>query len=86
MAKANIVLSGCILIIFNFVVPSVNGYMTDFPGPYCAKRPGGCCDSRKDECAVPISSKIFTYKCLNFILWIAVIRCYLTVTRRTVTD
>lgn len=32
-------------------------YFYDFPGPYCETRPGGCCDSRKDVCAVPISSK-----------------------------
>lgn len=31
--------------------------MSDFPGPYCETRPGGCCDHRKDGCAVPISSK-----------------------------
>lgn len=37
---------------------NVNGYMSDYPGPYCAQRPGGCCDSRFDECSVPISSKI----------------------------
>lgn len=34
-----------------------NGQADDFPGPYCATRPGGCCKGRKDACAVPISSE-----------------------------
>lgn len=54
---ANILLGVGILLMFDCASLSVNGYMRDFPGPYCATRPGGCCDSRKDECAVPISSK-----------------------------
>lgn len=39
------------------VVLHVNGQADDFPGPYCATRPGGCCKGRTDACAVPISSK-----------------------------
>lgn len=38
----------------------VRGQADDFPGPYCATRPGGCCTGRKDACAVPISSKFFS--------------------------
>ncbi|XP_055687453.1 tubulointerstitial nephritis antigen-like [Lutzomyia longipalpis] len=31
----------------------------DFPGPYCAdSRYGGCCNSRQDTCAVPISTTL----------------------------
>uniref|UniRef100_A0A1L8DP85 Putative cysteine proteinase tin-ag n=1 Tax=Nyssomyia neivai TaxID=330878 RepID=A0A1L8DP85_9DIPT len=31
----------------------------DFPGPYCAdNRYGGCCNSRQDTCAVPISTTL----------------------------
>ncbi|XP_037043347.1 uncharacterized peptidase C1-like protein F26E4.3 isoform X2 [Bradysia coprophila] len=34
------------------------GYMADYPGPYCAIRPGGCCDNRKDICSMPISTTL----------------------------
>lgn len=37
-------------------------YYYDFTGPYCATRRGyggKCCDSRQDECSVPISSEFF---------------------------
>lgn len=39
----------------------VNGQADDFPGPYCATRPGGCCKGRKDGCAVPISSEFYAH-------------------------
>lgn len=55
---ANIVLFVGILLMFDCASLTVNGYMRDFPGPYCATRPGGCCDLRKDECSVPISSEL----------------------------
>lgn len=40
---------------------NVNGYSSDFPGPYCRTRPGGCCESREDSCSVPISSELTQY-------------------------
>lgn len=42
------------------------GYMADYPGPYCAVRPGGCCDNRKDVCSMPISSIVTVFKLINF--------------------
>lgn len=30
----------------------------DFPGPYCATRPGGCCNNRTDSCSVPIAGTV----------------------------
>ena len=34
-----------------------NDDFSDFPEPYCARREDGCCDNRRDVCAMPISSK-----------------------------
>lgn len=55
--KLNMVLS--IVTLFVCIV-LVKGQADDFPGPYCATRPGGCCKGRKDACAVPISSKFYS--------------------------
>lgn len=42
-------------------------YLTDFPGKYCESLPGhGCCDKRKDDCSVPISSKLNQNKCYYY--------------------
>lgn len=46
-----------ILVLLVGIISQVNGQADDFPGPYCATRPGGCCKDRKDACSVPISSK-----------------------------
>lgn len=48
--------SGTICAFLLFVVASAMERMPDFPGPYCATRPGGCCRDRIDGCSVPISS------------------------------
>lgn len=53
--KLNILLGISVLLFAT--VSNVNGQVSDFPGPYCATRPGGCCKSRTDSCSVPISSK-----------------------------
>lgn len=47
------------VILLMSIILSINGQAIDFPGPYCATRPGGCCKSRTDACSVPISSKRF---------------------------
>lgn len=54
--KLNVLLSFSVLLLTVFVV-DINGQADDFPGPYCATRPGGCCKGRTDACAVPISSE-----------------------------
>lgn len=78
---ANIVLGVGILLMFDCASLSVNGHMRDFPGPYCEQRRGGCCDLRKDECSVPISSKIN----MNFNLWFDYL-VLLALIRHTVMD
>lgn len=52
--KLNMVLVVTLLVCIVFV----SGQADDFPGPYCATRPGGCCKGRKDACAVPISTTL----------------------------
>lgn len=47
---------GVSLLLFEFGY-NVSGYLNDFPGPYCETRLNGCCDSRQDDCAVPIAGK-----------------------------
>lgn len=47
----------CAALLLCLVALETAGYLSDFPGPYCGTRPGGCCQNRTDSCAVPISSK-----------------------------
>lgn len=44
------------ILMLSYNVNGYNGYQSE-GGSYCRTRPGGCCDARKDECSVPISSK-----------------------------
>lgn len=49
------------LILGILLIIEAHSFYSEFPGPFCAKRTSdgldGCCDSRKDDCAVPIAGK-----------------------------
>ncbi|XP_055379803.1 uncharacterized peptidase C1-like protein F26E4.3 [Condylostylus longicornis] len=51
-----------LFIIFMLLIKLVIAYKDlhlDFPGPYCAQRgAAGCCENRKDSCAVPIQGTL----------------------------